>query len=458
MNFQDFLDVATIEEMLARQEKATLREQLMRLEGADIAELAAQLPKELLVIVYRILPKELAAEAFAEMDTDLQESLIASFTDSELQSVLAELYYDDTVDIIEEMPASVVKRILRNATPDDRRMINELLRYDPDSAGGLMTTEYMLLKAEMTVGEAYQVIRKNAYDKESVYTCYVTDASRHLIGVVDIKTLLLASLDTKIKDCMNPDVVFVYTTDESGEVARQFEKYNFIAIPVVDKEERLVGIVTFDDAMDVIREETEEDFAKMAAVAPSDTPYLRTSSLKLWKNRFPWLFLMMMTSTFTGMIISSFEAALAASVALTAFIPMLMGTGGNSGAQASVTVIRGLSLGEVAPKDILRILLKELTVSLLCGVTLAIATFAKMMTLDRWIMGGDAITFTVALVVSLALLVTVISAKLIGGMLPVLAVKCKLDPAVMASPFITTVVDALSLLVYFAVAQSILGI
>ena len=397
-------------------------------------------------------------KAFAEMDTDLQEHLIASFTDSELQNVLGELYLDDTVDIIEEMPAVVVKRILKNSTPDNRRMINDLLRYDPDSAGGLMTTEYMLLKAEMTVGEAYQVIRKNAYDKESVYTCYVTDASRHLIGVVDIKTLLLASLDTKIKDCMNPDVVFVYTSDESGEVARQFEKYNFIAIPVVDKEQRLVGIVTFDDAMDVIREETEEDFAKMAAVAPSDTPYLRTPSHKLWKNRFPWLFLMMLTSTFTGMIISSFEAALSASVALTAFIPMLMGTGGNSGAQSSVTVIRGLSLGEVYPKDIFRIIIKELTVSLLCGLTLALATFAKMMTVDRWLMGGELITIPVAVVVSLALLVTVICAKLIGGILPVLAVKCKLDPAVMASPFITTLVDALSLLVYFAIAQSILGI
>ena len=455
---QDMIDIGTVEEMLARQEKTALREILVRLEGADIAELLSEAEKDALVLLYRMLPKELAAEAFAEMDADMQEHLIASFTDSELQYVLSELYLDDTVDMIEEMPAGVVKRILKNSTSDNRRMINELLRYDPDSAGGLMTTEYMVLKAEMTVEQSFAVIRKNAYDKESVYTCYVTDASRHLIGVVDVKTLLLSSYETKIADCMNPDVIFVSTDAASEEVARQFEKYNFIAIPVVDREQRLVGIITFDDAMDVIVEEAEEDFAKMAAVTPSDLPYLRTPAVKLWQNRFPWLLLMMLTSTFTGMIISSFETALAASVALTAFIPMLMGTGGNSGAQSSVTVIRGLSLGELYPKDILRILLKELMVSLLCGITLAAATFGKMMTLDRWIMGADVIGISVALTVSLALLATVICAKLIGAVLPVLAVKCKLDPAVMASPFITTVVDAISLLLYFFIAKSVLHI
>ena len=458
MEEKEYLDIEAIEAMLQSQDKPALRQALLRLEGVDIAELLSQVEKDHLVLLYRLLPKELAAEAFAEMDADLQEQLILSFTDSELQSVLQELYLDDTVDMIEEMPAVVVKRILKNSTPENRRMINELLRYDPDSAGGIMTTEYMVLKSEMTVEQAFAVIRRLAYDKESVYTCYVTDASRHLIGVVDVKTLLLNKYETKIADCLNPDVIFAYTETPAEEVARQIEKYNFIALPVVDKEQRLVGIVTFDDAMDVIHEEAEEDFAKMAAVTPSDLPYLRTPAYTLWKNRFPWLLLMMLTSTFTGMIISSFETALAASVALTAFIPMLMGTGGNSGAQSSVTVIRGLSLGELYPRDILRIVIKEFFVSLLCGVTLGLATFAKMMTLDRWLMGSDVITAQVSLVVGLALLCTVVCAKLIGGILPVLAVKCKLDPAVMASPFITTVVDAVSLLLYFCIAQMVLGI
>lgn len=458
MEENEIFDAEVIEEMLKNQQKSALREKLTRMEGPDIAELMVELSPELLVIVYRLLPKELAAEAFAEMDTDMQEQLITSFTDTELQNVLSELYLDDTVDMIEEMPANVVKRILSNSTAENRRSINELLRYDPDSAGGLMTTEYMVLKEHMTVEQAFAVIRRLAYDKESVYTCYVTDASRHLIGVVDVKTLLLASLDTTISDCMNPDVIFVHTHTDNEEVARQFEKYNFIAMPVVDKENRLVGIITFDDVMDVIHEEVEEDFAKMAAVTPSDLPYLRTPAHQIWKNRIPWLIIMMLTSTFTGMIISSFEAALAASVALTAFIPMLMDTGGNSGSQSSVTVIRGLSLGELTPKDTLHILLKEFFVSLLCGVTLATTTFVKLMTVDRLIMGGDVLTVSVALTVSLALLCTVICAKLTGGVLPVLAVKCKVDPAVMASPFITTVVDAVSLLLYFTIAKAVLGV
>ena len=452
---QERIRMEDITALVEAKQMAALRGQLEVLEGADIAEIFAELPEEALAPVYRILPKTLAAEAFAEMESDLQEQLILCFTDRELQAVLAELYLDDTVDLIEEMPAGIVKRILSNSSPDNRRTINELLRYHPESAGGIMTTEYMRLTEEMTVEDAFAAIRRQAYDKESVYTCYVTDKSHHLIGVVDVKTLLLTSPDTKIADCMNPDVVYLLTDTDREEVGRAFEKYNFIAIPVTDSEKRLVGIITFDDAMDAVAEEAEEDFAKMAAVTPSDLPYLRTPSVTLFKNRIPWLVLMMVTATFTGMIISAFESALAASVVLTAFIPMLMGTGGNAGAQASVTIIRGLSLGELSPKDVSRVLWKELQVSLLCGVALALATFLKMMTIDRLIIGAD-ITPLVACAVAFALLATVICAKLIGCLLPLLAQKCKLDPTVTASPMITTVVDAVSLLLYFTIAHAML--
>jgi len=444
-------------QMLADRKIAALREELSRLEGADVAELLQELPEEALARVYRILPKETAAEAFAEMSSDTQEQLIRSFTDRELHDVLQEMYVDDTVDMIEEMPASVARRILAQSTPENRRDINELLKYASDSAGGTMTTEYMRLRADMTVEQAFAVIRRDAYDKESVYTCYVTDDNRHLIGVIDVKTLLLSDKDARIADLMEPDVIYVTTSADREEVAHLFEKYNFIAIPVTDAEKRLVGIITFDDAMDVIHEENEEDFAKMAAMAPSDTPYLKTSVFALWKNRIPWLLLLMVTATFTGMIISSFESALAVNLALSAFIPMLMDTGGNSGSQASVTVIRGLSLGEIGWRDVPRVLWKELRVSILCGLTLSVVTFVKLLTLDRWLMGPD-VTVAVAFSVALTLLVTVCCAKLIGCSLPILAKKLGFDPAVMASPFITTVVDAVSLLVYFSIAKAILGI
>lgn len=454
---EEKLTIEAVSELLADRKIGDLRAALSRMEGADIAELFEKFPEEMLATVYRILPKELAADAFAEMSPDLQEKLIVSFTDRELHDVLQELYLDDTVDMIEEMPASVARRILALSTPENRREINELLKYDPDSAGGIMTTEYVRLHGGMTVEQAFETIRRDAYDKESVYTCYVTDNNRHLIGVVDVKTLLLSPSDALISSVMNPDVIFATTSADREDVAHMFEKYDFIAIPVTDAEQRLVGIITFDDAMDVIHKEAEEDFAKMAAMAPSDTPYLKTGVMTLWRNRIPWLLLMMVTATFTGMIISSFESALAVNLALSAFIPMLMDTGGNSGSQASVTVIRGLSLGEIEWRDIPRVLWKELRVAVLCGLTLSVVTFVKLMLVDRLIMGPD-VTIPVALSVALTLFVTVCCAKLIGCSLPILAKRLKLDPAVMASPFITTVVDAVSLLVYFSVAKAILGI
>lgn len=453
----EILEAEKAKEMLDARMNIPLKEELSRMEGADIAALMADLEDKDLLRMYRLLKKEQAAEAFAEMTADLQKKLIDGFTDKELRSILDEMYLDDTVDLIDEMPASVANRILANSSPEDRKQINELLKYSPDSAGGLMTTEYVLLKSGMSVKEAFERIRRDAYDKESVYTCYVTDATRRLVGVLDVKTLLLASEDKTVGELMNTDVIYVQTDTDREDVAREFEKYNFAVIPVTDAEKRLVGIITVDDAVDVIVEEAEEDFAKMAAVTPSELPYLRTSVFAVFKNRFPWLLLMMITATFTSLIISGFEDALSVCVALTAFIPMLMGSGGNSGAQSSVTVIRGLSLGEIELKDVLYVLWHELRISILCSTALSAIAFVKIITIDRLIMGPE-ITALVALTVSLTLCVTVIFAKLIGAVLPLAAKRCKLDPAVMASPFITTVVDALSLLVYFFVAKAVLGI
>ena len=453
----EILGAEKAKEMLYARMNIPLKEELSRMEGADIAALMADLEDKDLLKIYRLLKKEQAAEAFAEMTADLQKKLIDGFTDKELRSILDEMYLDDTVDLIDEMPANVANRILANSSPEDRKQINELLKYSADSAGGLMTTEYVLLKSGMTVKEAFDRIRRDAYDKESVYTCYVTDATRHLVGVLDVKTLLLASEEKTVGELMNTDVIYVQTDTDREDVAREFEKYNFAVIPVTDAEKRLVGIITVDDAVDVIVEEAEEDFAKMAAVTPSELPYLRTRVFTVFMNRFPWLLLMMLTATFTSLIISGFEDALSVCVALTAFIPMLMGSGGNSGAQSSVTVIRGLSLGEIELKDVFRVLWHELRISILCSTALSVAAFVKIITIDRLIMGPE-ITAWVALTVSLTLCVTVIFAKLIGAVLPLAAKRCKLDPAVMASPFITTLVDALSLLVYFFVAKAVLGI
>ena len=451
-------NVDAVLEMMEAKQFSQLRELLSEFPAADLAELFLDIPDEKDPLLFRILPKEIAADVFVEMDTDAQERLLYSFSDRELGEVLSELYMDDTVDIIEEMPANVVARILRLATPEARKQINELLKYPEDSAGSVMTTEFVRLRKDMTVEDAFLAIRRVAIDKETVYTCYVTDEARHLEGVITVKKLLLSEPDALLSEIMEENVVSLETHTDREEVALAFNKYGFLALPVVDAENRLVGIITMDDALDVMHEEAEEDFAVMAAVTPTEDPYLRTGVFRIFASRIPWLLILMLSATFTGMIISGFESALAACVALTAFIPMLMGTGGNSGSQSSTTVIRGISLGEIEFKDTLRVLFKELRVSILCGVCLAVATFAKVMLVDAYMMGNPQVTPTVALVVSLTLLVTVIAAKLIGCLLPIIAKKVHLDPAVMASPFITTLVDAVSLLVYFAIARTFLGI
>ena len=454
MEFQNTLDLELACALAKEKRFIALRNLMTEAEPVDIALLFEELSHEEAPLVFRILPKELAAEVFVEMDSDLQERFLGTFSDSELKNILAELYLDDIVDIVEEMPANVVSRILANA--EDRHTINHLLSYPSDSAGSIMTVEYINLRPDMTVQETFAHIRRVGFDSETIYTCYVT-VNRKLIGVVSVQTLLLSDPDARISDVMTTNVVSVPTMMDKEEVALLFSKYDFLALPVVDKEDRLVGIITVDDAIDVISEADEEDFTKMAAITPTDRPYLKTSTVQIWLTRIPWLLILMISATFTGIIISSFENALAAQVVLTAFIPMLMGTGGNAGSQASVTVIRGLSLGEIDFRDLLRVIWKEFRVAILCGITLAVATFGKLLLVDKAIMGGD-ITVMIALAVSVTQLLTVICAKIIGCLLPLLAEKLRLDPAVMASPFITTIVDALSLLVYFGTASLLLGI
>ncbi len=422
----------------------------------DIAAFFEEMPKEYYVPAYRLLPKEAAAEAFVEMGGELKEHLINSFTDNELSATLEELYIDDTVDVIEEMPAAVVKRILRNSRSEDRDIINRLLKYPKDTAGTIMTTEYVRFTKEMTVEEALRHVRRVAIDKETIYTCYVTDKKRHLIGIVTAKELLISPLDTQLEDIMEESVIFVATTDDKEDVANKFDKYGFLALPVVDNEARLVGIVTVDDAIGVIRDEAEEDFAKMAAITPSETSYLKTSAFSIWKSRIPWLLLLMISATFSSAILGRFESALPAVLLL--FVPMLMDTGGNCGAQASVTVIRAISVGEAEISDFLRILWKEIRVGITCGVTLGAVAFIKVVLIDRLLMQNNDVTLNVALAVAFAVLFTVIAAKFIGSMLPLLAKKIGLDPAVMASPLITTLVDVISLLLYFFISIRFLAI
>jgi len=408
-------------------------------------------------VVYRILPKELAAETFVELDAEIQEYLISSFSDRELHEVLKELYLDDTVDIIEEMPASVVRRIINTSTPENRMIINQLLQYPEDSAGSIMTTEYVRLKKGMTVQDAFARIRATAVDKETIYNCYVTDENRVLLGVITVKDLLLNPYEAQIGDIMDDAVIYATTDEDKESVADKFQKYDLTALPVTDREMRLVGIVTVDDAIDVITEEATEDMEKMAAITPSDKPYLKTGAFSMFLNRIPWLLLLMVSATFTGSIIGSFEASLAVVPMLTAFIPMLMGSGGNAGSQASVAVIRGIALNEIEIKDFFRVVWKEIRVSVLSAVALGVATYVKIMLIDNLLMGSG-VTPTVAFVVCLTLAIVIIVAKLVGCMLPLIAKCLRLDPAVMASPFITTIVDAISLLVYFAIASSVLGL
>ena len=448
--------------MLEEKKYAVLRDILVTMNPTDIAGLFDGLEEKQIPLMYRLLPKELAAETFVEMETEAQELLIRGFSDNELKEVLEELYVDDAADIVEEMPANVVKRILKHADPEMRHSINQILRYPENSAGSIMTTEYVSLRPSMTVEEAILRIRRQGVDKETIYTCYVTAKDRTLLGVVTVKDLLLADDDEmKIEELMQEnisDLIYVNTKTDQEEVALMFNKYNFLAIPVVDGEGRMVGIVTFDDAMDVMEEEATEDMELMSGMTPSEKPYLRSSPFDLFKNRIPWLMLMMVSATFTGLIMTAFEDALAAQIALSAFIPMLMGTGGNSGSQSSVTVIRGLSLGELEFSDIGTILWKEIRTALMCGIALAVVCFAKIWLVDHLMMGNDNITLMVDLVVCCALAVTVVMAKMVGCLLPMAAKAVHLDPAVMASPFISTIVDALSLLVYFMFAKMLLHI
>ena len=445
--------------MLEEKKYATLRDILATMNPSDVAGVFSNLEEKQIPLMFRLLPKEQAAETFVEMEPDAQELLIRGFSDNELKEVLDELYVDDAADIVEEMPANVVKRILKAADPEMRKSINQILRYPDYSAGSIMTTEYVSLRPNMTVEEAILRIRRQGVDKETIYTCYVTGKDRKLIGLVTVKDLLLAEDDeTKIEDIMLTNVISVTTQDDQEEVARMFGKYNFLALPVVDKENRMVGIVTFDDAMDVIEDETTEDMEIMAAMTPSEKSYLKSTPFDLFKHRIPWLMLLMVSATFTGMIITTFEEALALLPVLTAFIPMLMDTGGNCGSQSSVTVIRSLSLNELKFNDVFRVMWKEIRTAVLCGLTLAVLCFVKILLVDRLLMGNTSINPMVNGVVCLTLAVTVVIAKFVGCSLPLLAKKLGFDPAVMASPFITTIVDALSLLVYFSFAKTLLGI
>ena len=451
-------DLDLLLELVEQRKFRSLKELLSQMNEVDIAEFLDELDVEQEILVFRLLPKDTAAEVFTYLEnTEDQEKLIGALSDRELREVLDELYLDDTVDIIEDMPANVVSRILRTTDASTRSQINQLLNYPKDSAGSIMTTEFVFLHPDATVEESFARIRSVGIDKETIYTCYVTQ-NRVLLGVVTVKTLLLSPYETKIKDIMETNVISVTTHEDKEDVAQMFSKYDLSALPVVDGENRLVGIITFDDAMDVMEEEATEDFEKMAAILPGDKPYLKTGVFETWRSRIPWLLMLMLSATFSGMIITHFESALAACVVLTSFITMLSGTGGNSGSQSSVAVIRALSLGEVEFSDMLAVVWKELRVALLCGVCLAGANFVKMMLVDRMLMHNPQVTVSVALVVCLTLMCTVVCAKIVGCTLPMAAEKIGIDPAVMAAPFITTVVDALSLLIYFAIATEILGL
>ena len=446
----------TITDYIKAKRYAELKELLGDIPSVDIAEIFSEVESRYHAVLLRLLSKETAADVFVELDTDTQMALIESFTDHELAGILEEMYLDDTVDIIEEMPAAVVKRIIKFSSKEEREMINRLLLFDKDTAGAIMTTEYVRLVPEMTVRDALHHIRNVAIDKETIYTCYVTDKKRHLLGIVTAKDLLLSERDVTLEEIMEENVIYARTSDDKEEVALLFDRYGFLAVPVVDSETRLVGIVTVDDAMDVIREETEEDFAKMAGMAPTETTYLKTSAIDFLKARLPWLLLLMFSATISSAILTIFEDALSAALVL--FVPMIMGTGGNSGGQSSVTVIRSLSLGEIEFKDILKVMYKELTVGLMAGLAVGAATFLKVVLIDRFLLGNPDVSVLVALAVAVSLALTIIFAKLIGAALPILAKKLKLDPAVMASPFITTLVDAASLLIYFFVAAELFAL
>ncbi len=448
---ENIRDVETIEKLLSEKQYTKLRQLLSEIMEADIAAMMGELKKEDMLKVFRILPKDQAAEVFSYMDVDDEQFIITSLSDKDAGNIIDNLMADDAADLMDEMPANIVKRILANASPETRRDINHLLNYPEDSAGSIMTVEYVDLKETLTVKEAIERIRRVGVDSETINICYVLDSSRRLIGTVSLRYLLLHGSDEIIGDFMNENVISIHTLMDQEEAAELFKKYDFTAMPVVDNENRLVGIITVDDIMDIMEEEATEDIEKMNAILPGDKPYMKTGVFETWKNRIPWLLLLMISATFTGRIITSFENALSSCVVLTAFIPMLMDTGGNAGGQASATIIRGLSLNDIEFSDLLRVIWKEVRVAVLCGGTLAVCNFLKLMFFDR-------VNFMVAVVVCLTLTAAVVIAKMVGCILPMAAKRVGFDPAVMASPFITTIVDALSLMIYFRIAVALLGL
>lgn len=445
-------------ELLDSRHMKELQTRLENMNEFDVAEFLSEIGDNRMPMVFRLLSKETAADVFANFDAPEQEQIINSITDSELSAIIEELYVDDAVDMMEELPANVVKRVMRTATPETRRLINQYLNYPENSAGSIMTAEFIDLKKYMNVREAIARIRRIGEDKETIYICFVTSADRKLEGVVSVKDLLLNDDETVIEDIMDTNVIFCMTHDDQEEVSEKISDYDLMAIPVVDKEGRLVGIVTVDDIIDVLEQETTEDFEIMAAMTPSDKPYSRTGAIDMWKNRVPWLLFLMLSATFTTMILNSFEDALAVQAVLIGFIPIIMGTGGNSGAQSSTAIIRSLSLGDTEPKDALKVIWKEWRVALLCGLTLAAVNFAKMLLVDNLLLGNPDVDYTIALIVSLAIVFTVMFAKVVGSFLPMLAEKIGLDPAVVATPLITTISDAVSLLIYLEIAKVFLHI
>jgi len=437
---------------------AVLKPLLAAENSTDLAEIVSNLPDDDLPLVFRLMPKDLAANTFVELDSDKQELLISKFNNVELKGLMDELFVDDMVDLVEEMPSNIVKRILAQSDEQTRKYVNEILKYPADSAGSIMTVEYVYLRPDMSVEKAFAKIKKNAIDKETIYNCYVVDRDNKLLGLVTAKDLMLAEKETLINDIMTDNVIYAQTTDDKEAVARKIADYGFIAIPIVDDEKRLVGIVTVDDAMDVLKSENSEDIAKMSGIQASDKPYLKRSTLEIWRNRIPWLLVLMVSATFTGLIINTFESRLnAISTVLFACVPMIMDTGGNAGSQASVTVIRSLALNELSTKDVFKVMWKEIRVSILIGATLGVACFGKLMLIDNLLFGYADYTFFTSFIVSLALALTVVIAKFVGCSLPLLAKKVKLDPAVVASPFITTIVDALSLILYCLLAVAMLS-
>ena len=445
------MSMEEIRELIKNRQYTRLRQELAQLQEADVAAALEELPKDELIRVFRILPKTMAADVFAYLSIETEQMIITALTDREAANIINNLMADDATDLMEEMPAGVVKKLLANANSETRRDINHLLRYPEDSAGSIMTVEFVDLKVNLTVQQAIERIRKTGIDKETINICYVLDTERHLIGTVSLRYLLLRKADDVIGDFMNDNIISVNTMTDQEEVAQMFSKYDFTAMPVVDNENRLVGIITIDDVVDIMQEEATEDIEKMAAIIPTDKPYMKTGVFETWKKRIPWLLLLMISATVTGKIITHYENALGAYIVLTSFIPMLMDTGGNAGGQASVTIIRGLSLNEIEFHDMVNVIWKEIRVAAMCGITLAAANFIKILLIDH-------VTVTVALVVCLTLVLAVLFAKIVGCTLPMFAQKLGFDPAVMASPFITTIVDALSLAIYFTIATRLLHI